>query len=268
MIVISSSLVLSESDVTLDHPIVGWDNRLTTANIAATASHADYPVTNLANPATHLPWKGTGTGTQYLTHTTGGADPYDFVGIAKHNWGDAEISVSIEGDDGGGYDELVSAVVPGDNAPLLFRFSEVSLAGLRIKLAGASAVPSAAVVFMGKLLVLPRKIWQDHTPIVFGRKQKVISGRSESGNFLGGISTTSWNEGRIKTSLIEPADYREDIDAWMQAAVFGQQTFFFGWRPQTYPNDIGYCWATNDAQPRNSTGHGLTEFDMQIAGIV
>jgi len=268
MIVISSSLVLSESDVTPDHPIIGWDNKISTSNIAATASDSDYPITNVANPATHLPWKGTGTGAQYLTHTTGGADPYDFVGIAKHNFGSGEWTVSVEGDAGAGYATLAGPVVPGDDAPLLFRWTAGSYSGIRIKLTGGSVIPQAAVVFMGKLLVLPRKIWQDHTPIVFGRKQKVISGRSESGNFLGGISTTSWNEGRIKTSLIEPADYREDIDAWMQAAVFGQQTFFFGWRPQTYPNDIGYCWATNDAQPRNSTGHGLTEFDMQIAGIV
>lgn len=268
MIVISSSLVLSESDVTPDHPIVGWDNRVAVANIAADAADANYPASNLANPATHLYWKGTGTGTQYLTHTTGGADPYDFVGIARHNFGSGEWSVSIEGDDGGGYDELIAPVMPGDDSPLLFRFSASSLSALRIKLAGGSVIPRAAVVFMGKLLVLPRKIWQDHTPINFGRRQKVVNAMSEAGNFLGSIATGAWNEGRIKTSLIDPADYRESIDAWLKAAVFDRQTFFFGWRPQTYPNDIGYCWATNDAQPNNASGHGLTEFDMQIAGVV
>lgn len=268
MIVVSSSLVLSESDVTPDHPIVGYRNRVDVDNIAATASDANYPVSNLANPATHLRWQGTGTGTQYLTHTTGGADPYDFVGIAKHNFGFAAWTVSIEGDDGGGYDEIVSPVIPGDDAPLLFRFTPGSFTGLRIKLAGGTAVPRAAVVFFGKLLVLPRKIWQDHTPINFGRRQKVISGRSESGHYLGSVATGAWNEGRIKTSLLDPADYRDDIDAWLKAAVFDRQTFFFGWRPQSYPNEVGYCWATNDVQPKNASGHGLMEFDMQIAGVI
>ncbi len=137
MIVISSSLVMSESDLTPDHPIIGYRNIVTIDNIVADGEDPDYPVTNLANPATHLRWKSDAADLQYLTITTGSADPIDYVGIAKHNFGTAEIAVSIEGDDGGGY-----------------------------------------------------------------------------------------------------------------------------------PNEIGYCWATNDAQPKNSTGHGLTEFDMQIAGIV
>lgn len=268
MIVISPSLVMSESDLTPDHPVVGYRNSVTISNIAATASDADYPETNLANPATHLRWQGTGTGTQYLTHTTGSADPYDFCGIAKHNFGSGEWSVSIEGDDGGGYDELIAPAMPGNDKPLLFRWTPASATALRIKLAGGSDVPFAAVVFFGKLLVLPRKIWQDHTPINFGRRQKVITGKSESGHYLGSISTGAWNEGRIKSSLIQPGDYRDDIDAWIEAAVYDRQTFFFGWRPESYPNDVGYCWATNDAQPKNATGHGLTEFDMQIAGVV
>ena len=268
MIVISPSLVMSESDLTPDHPIIGYRNIVTTANIAADGADANYPVTNLANPATHLRWQSDDDDEQYLTITTGSADPIDYVGIAKHNFGTAEIAVSIEGDDGGGYDTLVDPAIPGDDSALVFWFTPAAFTAIRIKLAAGSAIPRAAVVMAGKLLVLPRKIWQDHTPIPFGRRQKVINGRSESGNYLGSIATTAWNEGRIKSSLISPTDYREDIDDWMRAAVFDRQTFFFGWRPESYPNEVGYCWATNDAQPRNASGHGLTEFDMQIAGVV
>lgn len=268
MIVISPSLVLSESDVTPDHPIIGYRNIVTTSNVVADGALADYPVTNLANPATHLRWESDDDDLQYLTVATGSADPIDYVGIAKHNFGTAEIEVSIEGDDGDGYDVLAGPVMPGDDSPLLFRFTAGSFTAIRVKLAAGSANPKAAVLMVGKLLVLPRKLWQDHTPIPFGRRQKVINGRSESGHYLGSIATGSWNEGRIKSSLIDPADYREDIDDWMRAAVFDRQTFFFGWRPQSYPNEVGYCWATNDAQPKNATGHGLIEFDMQIAGVV
>lgn len=268
MIVVSSGLVLSDSALTTDHPIVGWRNRLSLTNIAATAANSSYPVTNLVNPATHLRWQGTGTGTQYLTHTTGSAEPYDFCGIAKHNFGSGGWSVSIEADTGSGYSQIVAPVAPGDDAPLLFRWTAASAQGLRVKLASGTEIPQAAVLFFGKLLVLPRKIWQDHTPIPFGRRQNVINGMSESGNFLGAIVTGAWNEGRIKTSLVEPEDYRDEVDEWVEAALRSRQTFFFGWRPASYPNDIGYCWSTNDAQPKNSTGHGLTEFDMQIAGIV
>lgn len=270
MIVISSSLVLSESDVTPDHPIVGYRNRVTTGNIGADEEASDYPISNLANPATNWPqiWRGESIDAQEIEHTTGSADPYDFCGIAGHNFGAAEIAVSIEGDQGSGYSELVAPVIPGDDSPLLFRWTSGSFQKLKIVLDEGSVVPEAAVVFFGKLLVLPRKIWQDHTPITMGRRQKVVNGMSEAGGYLGSILTGSWFEGRIKTSLLDPDEYREDIDAFVRAAVFERQTFFFGWRPQSYSTEVGYCWPTGDVQPKNASGHGLMEFDMPIAGVV
>ena len=40
-------------------PLIGYDNVVTTANITSTTEDADFPVSNLANPATHLMWVGT-----------------------------------------------------------------------------------------------------------------------------------------------------------------------------------------------------------------
>ncbi|ARQ01881.1 hypothetical protein [Pseudorhodoplanes sinuspersici] len=268
MIVISSSLVLSESDLTPDHPIVGYRNIVTVDNTVADSENPLYPVTNLANPPTHLRWQAAAAVLQYITITTDSADPIDYVGIARHNFGSGEIAVSIEVDDGSGYVEVIPPVIPGDDSPLLFRFTAGSFVSVRIKLAAGAAVPRASVLHVGKLLVLPSKIWQDHTPIPFGRRQTVVNGRSTSGEFLGSILLGAWNEGRIKETLIDPDVYREDVDAFMAAAVYGRVAFFFGWRPEMYPDEIGYCWATNDAQPKNATGHGLTEFDMQIEGVV
>lgn len=268
MIVVSSSLVLSESDLTADHPIVGYRNIVTVDNVAADGEDPLYPITNLVNPATHLRWQSDDDDLQYITVTTGSADPIDYVGLVRHNLGSAEIAVSVEGDAGGGYAELVAPVIPGDDGPLLFRFSPTSLTAIRLKLAAGSSIPRASVLHVGKLLVLPRKLWQDHTPIPFGRRQTVVNGRSASGEFLGSILLGAWNEGRIKETLIDPDVYREDVDAFLRAAVNDRAAFFFGWRPEMYPTEIGYCWALNEAQPKNSTGHGLTEFDMAIEGIV
>lgn len=269
MIVISSSLFLSESTLTADHPIIGFRNIVTTSNIAATASDDDYAVTNLANPATHLRWQGESDSSppaaMYLTITTGSADPIDYVGIAKHNFGTAEIAVSVEGDDGGGYDTLAGPVMPGDDSPLLFRFSPASFTAIRVKLDPGSDHPRAAVLYCGKLLVLPRLLWQGHVPINYGRRQTVINGKSESGNFLGRIITGEWRETRQNIILVTPTYYREDIDEFLAS---GKDTpFFWGWRPATYPAEVGYCWITNDPEPLNSQGHGLTEFNLQMTGI-
>lgn len=269
MIVISSSLVLSESGLTADHPIIGYRNIVTTSNIAATNSNASYPVTNLANPATHLRWQAAAnsppTTPMYLTITTGSADPIDYLAIAKHNLGTAEITAVVQGDDGGGYDDLTDPVIPGDDSPLLFRWTAASYTAIRLKLTVGSVVPQIAVLYCGKLLVLPRKIWQGHTPITYGRRQKVISGKSESGNFLGRIITGEWRETSQTIQLVNPADYREDIDDFFES---GKDTpFFWGWRPQTYPTEVGYAWLTNDPQPKNASQHGLTEFELRMAGV-
>jgi uncharacterized protein YfaP (DUF2135 family) len=58
-LVISSSLVLAdEADgLSLDHPLIGWHNVVTSATISADTEDANYPASNLANPATHLEWR-------------------------------------------------------------------------------------------------------------------------------------------------------------------------------------------------------------------
>src|SRR6185312_15874775 len=106
-----------------NRPLLGWRNIVTTGNIAADTADANNPVSNLANPATYLGWLAADTTEQYLTITPGSADDIDYVGIATHNLSTAQIAVSIEGDDGSGYVELVAPVIPANDGPLLFRFT-------------------------------------------------------------------------------------------------------------------------------------------------
>lgn len=270
MIVISSDLVLASDGLSLDHPIIGWENIVTTTNIAATTENASYPVTNLANPATNLVWKGSDDSQQYLTITTGSADPLDYVAIARHNFSSAGLPVSLEADDGGGYDELIAPFIPVDDGPLILRFTQASYASVRIKLAAGdltpAVVPQAAVVYAGKLLVLPRKIYQNQTPLPHGRKRKVTNGRSESGEYLGRIVLGEWTETNVPLSMIEPTYYREHIDAFLEAAA--ETPFFFGWRPQSYPYESGYAFLTNDPRPVNAQQHGLISLDLQLSGVV
>jgi hypothetical protein len=275
MIIDASPLVITETSLTTDHPIIGWRNVVTVENVTATNEDADYPATNLANPATHLYWQAGAnsppTSPQYLTVSTTGSGSIDYVGLAKHNLGTAESTVSVEGDTGGGFATIagpfgLGANSPADDSPIVFRFAAAAYTQVRVKIVTPSVVPFVAVLYVGKLLVLPRKIWQGHTPITFGRRQKVINGKSESGNFLGRIITGEWRESKQTISLIDPDDYREDIDDFFEA---GKDTpWFFGWRPVTYPHEVGYVWFTNDPMPRNSDQHGLTEFELQMTGIV
>ena len=270
MIVTAPSMVQAANGLSLDHPIILWNSVVNSFDLASTTEDELYPVSNLANPASHLIWRGSGDASpaaiEYITLDTDAQLPIDSVGIAKHNFGSNGNAISIEADDGGGFDVLIAPFTPDDDSPLLIRFNPVYVQSIRVKIAVGAEEPEAAVLYIGSALILPRKIYQGHTPINFGRRRKTVVGKSESGNYLGSIITTEWRETRQSLTLIEPAYYREHIDPFIEAC--GDTPFFFGWRPESYPGDLGYAWMTNEPMPRNATGHGLIEIELQMSGIV
>jgi hypothetical protein len=271
-IVISRDLVLTDVTTQPEQPIVGWHNLVTAANIDSTTEDVDFPVSNLANPATHLKWVGAvSTIDEYLTVTTNYVDEIDYLAVAKHNFGTATVTLSVEGklDDGNSpaepYLELVEEHILADDSPVLFRFDPQILTHVRLRIQQADAVPEAAVVYVGKLLVLPRNIWQGHTPLKYARKTRIVNGRSESGNFLGRIMLGETRESEAQLSLIDPDTYRSDLEPFIAAAQ--TQPFFFAWRPATYPREVGYAWMMGDPRPLNAPQHGLTEITLPMQGI-
>ncbi len=266
-IVVSQNIVLSDANpygLTLDHPIIGWDNIVTVDNLVADTEATGYPATNLANPATHLPWKADDTTAQYLTITTGSADDIDYVGFAKGNFATAEIAVSFEGDDGGGYDELIAPVIPGNDSPMLFRITAAPFTAVRVKLAAGSAAASLGALFVGKLTPLPRKLYQGFTHPSHGRMGKEVNAMAESGDYLGTITTQRHVESKIPLSLIDPTYYRDFIDPFVAA----RPQFFIGWRPESYPNEIGYMRLTNWPLPAPQSPHSLIALSLEMTGIV
>lgn len=263
-----SGLVVSpviDLEVT-DYPCILYRTIVTIDNIASTTADANFPVSNLANPATDLRWQGTTTADHYITITTGTADAIDAIGVARHNWGSAGWTVSVEGDDGSGYAEIVVPFIPGDDSPLLMRFDTTSYSAVRIKLTGGSEVPRAAVVYLGKLLVLPVRIYDGHTPINDGLKSKSTNGRSESGEILGRIITTEWNENVWSLTLIDPTFYREQMREFV--LDYKDEPFFSAWRSLTYPREAGYCILTADPKPTNAAPSKLVAIDFAMSGVV
>lgn len=266
-IVIATALVLADASdgLSLDHPIIGYHNVVTASNIAATAENASYPASNLANPATHLKWTGTTTGEQYLTITTGYVDDIDYVAVAGHNWATAEIPVSVEGYIDGAWTNIVDEVMLADDGPYLGRFDPQSLSQIRIKLAAGSVIPTAAAVYVGKLVVVERKIYEGHIPLTDGIKTSAVNGKSESGNHLGRIVLGEWRESVIPLSLLTPAWFRTYMRPFLTDGR--NLPFFFGWRPETYPREIGYVVLTEDPEPVAVGPSNLIAFDMRVSGV-
>ncbi|MHB0784437.1 hypothetical protein [Bradyrhizobium sp. 5.13L] len=268
-LVISQNFVLTDSTpefpVTLDHPVIGWHSVVTPSSVVANSADPDFPASNLANPATHLDWRADSPGLQYVNVTIDYVDELDYVGIAGHNFGSEQIPISILDSFG---NTLVDEVLLADDSPVLFRFTAQSLAGVTLVLSAIDGqLPRAAVLYVGKLLTLERKIYVGHTPLTQARRRNVQNGRSESGKFLGRIVLGAWRETVIPLSLLSPAWYR-DHGGDEFIAVAAETPFFFGWRPQSYPYEIGYCWLTEDPMPVPTGPSNRIAFDLKVSGIV
>lgn len=278
-VVISSSLVLTPGvdGINADNPLIGYETIVTSGNVTATTADTDWPASNLANPSTYLKWKadpGSPVADEYLTVIPDSAEDIDYVGIAGHNFGTGQMPVSIEYLDEtmspATWVELITETLLPDDGPALFRFTPQPLVAIRVRiqpsLATVPVAPAvAAVLYVGKLLILQRRIYVGHTPIPYGRRLNVANHRSIAGAFLGRIVLSETTETSVDLQNLTPAWYRSYFEPFLQAAR--EIPFFFAWRPGAYPREVGFAWLTGDPQPSNQLANGMMQVSFDMAGI-
>lgn len=262
---------LSEDDA--DFPIVGWRNLVTATTVAADEEATLYPATNLATPATNEMWKSGSTADQYVTVLFGAEEEVDYAGVARHNLGTGLVVVTVQGLPAGGnpatdadWDELVAASVPSGDEALIFRFDPTYLIGVRLLLEPVSVEPQAAVLYVGKLLVFERGVQPGHTPIVYGRDRDVISGLSQSGQYLGRVTSGGRRRSSLSIIKLSPAWYRSTLDPFFEVAT--ETPFFWAWSPERYPEEVGYVWLTSQPVPNPSDLVGYIDISMQMEGLL
>lgn len=268
MIVITQAIVLDpvETSQLSDQPMIGWHNIVTAGNIVADTTASGYPASNMATPVTHREWRAANTTLQYLTITSDGLTPLDYVGIAGHNLGSAGIAPEIEGFISGVWTSLAGPVIPADDQALLFRFPLQAMTAIRIKLPAGTAAARIAVVHVGKLLIMQRRIYAGHTPLAHARKSEFAGGVSEAGKFIGLVQLRAWRSSTASFRQLTPDWVRTNL---IPFASKGRGTpFFFAWRPYSYPFEVGYAWLTDDPMPTPSSSDGnLTAVDLMMDAI-
>jgi hypothetical protein len=73
------------------YPFIGYDNVVTTTNIAASSTDANYPASNLANPALNLRWQG-GSAANIVLQATLSARSVNYLAVAGHNFNSQNIA--------------------------------------------------------------------------------------------------------------------------------------------------------------------------------
>jgi hypothetical protein len=269
MILISDDLIIPTDEVGL--PLIGWHNLVTISNISTTTEDNDFPATNLANPATHLKWRaGVNSSTEYITITLG-SDSINYVAVARHNFGVAQTIVTLEEFTGGSppWQEIAFSTMPAiiDNSPLILRFAARTATAIRLVLNSSIYVPEAAVLYAGMVLQMERSIDinPDHVPLPLGVRTSLVTGMSESGNFLGRIMLSQFRESTAEFAHVTPSWYRSTFDEFVIASK--DTPFFWVWNPDEYPNETGFGWLIEDIMPETDPITRRVAFQMRMRGV-
>lgn len=269
MIVISKDLALAPfPGINLNAPLLGWQTVATRTRISATSEAAGFPATNLAIPATSIRWQGDTTDEQSIVVAGIQDEQIDYIGIARHNFASGQIAVAIEiqrslDED---YELVMAEFIPTDNRPLLARFMPQFAINVRIRMTPTGGVvPNAAVLYVGRSLLLPRNIYVGHVPIPFAKRVRKTSMIAESGDYLGSVVLSETYQNGIEMQNIPPAFMREQILPFIEAAP--ARPFFFAWRPLTYPREVSYAWAIGDITPDNQRHNGMMQMSIQMKAV-
>lgn len=279
-VVVSSSLTIPAGADHLDgnSPIIGYQNLVTALNIAATSENVSWPASNLANPNSYLKWQsgnGSPASDEFIRVDPNTGEDLDYLAIAKHNFGSNQSVLSVEGAHAApispaDWFELVGETLLPNNNPAIFRFAPQPLFAIRLRIQPPEAtLPETsrlAVLYVGKLLLLQRRIYVGHTPMPYGIQQQFANQRSISGQFLGRILLGEKVVTSVSLKNLTPSWYRANFEPFLRVAR--QAPFFFNWRPGSYPFESGYAWLAGDVTPQNQSANGMMQVQMDLEGIV
>lgn len=266
-IVISSSVVLSDTEsVDARNPRICYHNLITSANITADEEAEDEPAVNIANPSTYLKWRGETTSEQAVYVTLSNAEEVNYFALAKHNFGSTGATITFQSstDNSTWTDVTEPRILSSDNV-VIHEFDTVFARYFRLLIEPGSEAPSMAVMFIGMTLVLQRRFYVGHTPLTLSRATTVSNGRSEAGQFLGRHLRREFLETSVDLQNLTPTWYRQKFDPFVEHA--STKPFFFAWRPQQYPSEVGYAWLKGDVRPTNQRANGMMQVSFAMEAI-
>lgn len=271
MIYISNNIFLTSfsGDITADNPVIGYNSVLRPQDFTAPAYTPIRSAANAWTPDTATVFEGAslpGSGSQYLVLHNSTLAVVDYIGIARHNFFSTGRAYKIqESSDGVNWTDITAAKIPPNDGSILEYFDARSTQYFRIDLDDLSGrAPIIGHVKLGKALILQRRIYAGHNPTLLSSMVKKTTYGSESGQYLGQVVHRAYHKTSLEQENNSPAFVRENIVPFINhvnghAVVedTAVSTFFFAWRPSTYPQEIVYGWTNDNIQPQNTAGDGL-----------
>lgn len=247
--------------IPLTHSRIGMDSITRTGTVTASTAAVGFPATAAANPLTYEFWRPTEVEAFWKVDALT-AVSVDYVGIAAHTLGGGStVVVQYSVDDTTWV--TVDSLVPTNNAPIMFLFPPQTARYWRILVQGA--VASVGVVYIGKTLEMERACYAGLSPINMNRRTTIRPNVSEGGQWLGRSIIRGGSAMSVAFRHLTHSWYETNFDPFVENAR--RYPFFFAWRPNGYPDTLGYVWANQDISPTTMGIRNFVEVGFEMEGL-
>lgn len=231
------------TEYNLNHPRVGW--RRMAGTVTASTAADGFAASNAGTPRTDTAWRPTAA-TATWTLTPDAPDVISYIGIAGHDLGTQNATLSLQIDTGTGFTTVPGCTVsPEDDDPVMFLFEPVAVDAVRINITAADAAPTVAVIAAGDVTEWPRYAQWTGQPITEGDDISFANNQSDTGNWLGRTKTSNGLAFSVQVAHL-PESWRQDEFKAFKAHANGEiATFFIAHRSWDYPDEVAYAWLTD-----------------------
>ena len=268
-----SAARLTELGLDKNNPFVAWNNLAANATLSGTAVLTDGARENAVDGTTHDYWLPNITGTNASFRVIfSSALTISCVGIAAHNLGTLGGVVTLQRSTDGGVTYsaagLGGAITPTDNTPIIIRtqISGLDAGEWLLSFTGltAGAPLYVGVILMGAETIFPRRFYKDFAPVLSPTEVQLQSNVSVGGNLLGNSIVAQGSTLQASFRNLAPSFVRGAMLPFIPHFNSGKG-FFFGWRPDTYPQDVHYCWREGATlRPKNDGPLDFMGLEMQM----
>jgi hypothetical protein len=236
------------------------DNIVRGGTVTASSAVAGFPASAAANPLTYEFWRPETVPATWAVDA-GAAVTCNYIGIAAHTLQGAEVEIEYSLDNSTW--EKIGSNGPTNNAPIMFLFAPITARYWRIVV--KNQVSSIGVVYIGQTLDMQRPCFAGLSPINFTRETVIRPNRSESGQWVGRSIVRQGSSMSVSFRHLEYDWYKNNFDPFVEEAR--EYPFFFAWRPDDYPETVGYVWTAQDITPSTMGIRNLLEVGFEMQGL-
>lgn len=277
MLIFSNAYALAEAAASrpMTHARIGyqsWLRDLDPTDVTVSSEDADFPRDMPLIPTTAQAWKPTALPATWTVDMGTGRD-VDYIGIAGHTLGSAGCAITCQTSDGSFagspleqvWTAFATALAPGDNAPLFFLDTSRVCRYVRLTITGGATMPRIASIYAGQVLAMQRQVYGGISPMNLSRDTELNQSLSRGGELLGQGFRRHGQTGSIPWKHLTASWYRTYFDPFVKSAR--RYPFFVAWRPEDFPLEVAYAWATSDIKPQNMGMKDFMSVELPMRGI-